>query len=47
MFKVKQLVDGVWVEASAHTLEVDAIEQMQRFIDSGTPADNLKIEEAT
>jgi len=35
---------NVWIQISSHSQLIDAEIQMQRFIDSGIPAENLKIE---
>jgi len=43
MYNVMILKDGEWLVASYHSQLMDAEAQMQRFIDSGIPIEQLKI----
>lgn len=39
----KTVPENTWHEVSNHTQQVDADAQLQRFIDSGIPVEQLKI----
>ncbi len=43
MYNVYELQGEVWTKVSSHSQLVDAEAQMQRFIDQGIPAEDLKI----
>jgi hypothetical protein len=43
MYTVEILNGSVWEQASAHTLMEDALDQAQRFVNSGISAENLRL----
>lgn len=43
MIKIYKLNNQIWDLASEHSQQIDAEAQLQRFVDSGIPAEQLKI----
>lgn len=43
MFTIEKKVGDDWVEASTHTLEVDALNQLEIFVAQGISPEDLRV----